>query len=54
MRYDAKLTAHWAIKVEIATEERVALSRTTSYVGKGEGRALGRRGGCEIGGKNTS
>jgi exonuclease 3'-5' domain-containing protein 1 len=39
--YHDRLTPEWARKVEIATEERIVLSQSASYEGKGEGRALG-------------
>jgi exonuclease 3'-5' domain-containing protein 1 len=45
--YQPRLRAPWDDKVEEATKERVRLSQTASYNPKGEGRALGRRVGCD-------
>ena len=39
--YNYKMTARWAVKVQQATRERVALSQTATYNGKGRHMALG-------------
>ncbi len=39
--YQSRLGADWARKVDIATKERVLLSQTPSYNGKGQHMALG-------------
>lgn len=39
--YSVKLTPSWAIKVDAAAKDRVALSQTKSYVGNGRHMALG-------------
>lgn len=39
--YNSRLNRNWAIRVEKATTERVDLSKTVSYVGQGQHKALG-------------
>jgi exonuclease 3'-5' domain-containing protein 1 len=39
--YSSKITIKWAVKVQQATKERVALSQTAMYNGKGQYMALG-------------
>jgi exonuclease 3'-5' domain-containing protein 1 len=39
--YNSKMTVSWRAKVEQATQERVALSQTATYNGKGQHMALG-------------
>ena len=39
--YFNKLSPAWAVKVEIATKDRIALSHTAGYNGKGRHMALG-------------